>query len=146
MTQRSRLAAALALGVLLAALAAVSGPFLNAPALARWTIQTQDENPVRAALAIIAIRHLPMFLLAVAAGNIIFRVLRNTSPAVTAAAAAPWLLYVLVTGSMDAVAAGEEALSWVTYQPAYFIWPHFVALPVGLLAARRMVQQAEHIG
>lgn len=130
------------MGVLLAALAAFSGPWLNAPALARWTIQTQDDNPVRAALAIIAIRHLPMFLLAVAAGHIVFRVLRNTSLPVTAVTVLPWLLYVLVTGSMDSVAAGEEALSWVTYQPAYFIWPHFVAIPVGLLAARRMVQQA----
>lgn len=132
---------ALVLGALLASLAAWVGPLLDAPAIARWTVQTHEENHFRAAYALVAIRHLPVFLLAVAAGNGIFRVLRNPSPGLLTACALPWLLYVVVTGVVESVAVGDGPFSWVIYEPAYFIWPHFIAVPAGLYASSRMVKR-----
>jgi hypothetical protein len=114
---------------------------LDAPAIARWTIQSYEEENLRAAFALIGVRHLPMFLLAVAAGNAVFRLLKNTSPAMVALSIAPWLLYVVVTGTMESMAVGESPFSWMAYEPAYFIWPHFVAVPLGLYMASRMVHR-----
>jgi len=136
-----RAAAALLLGALVAALAALLGPLLDAPAIARWTIQSYEEENLRAAFALIGVRHLPMFLLAVAAGNAVFRLLKNTSPAMVAVSIVPWLLYVMVTGTMESMAVGESPFSWMAYEPAYFIWPHFVAVPLGLYMASRMVHR-----
>ena len=82
-----------------------------------------------------------MFLLAVAAGNGVFRLPKSTSPALVALSSVPWWLYVVVTGTMESVAVGESPFSWMSYEPAYFIWPHFVAIPVGLYAASRMVRR-----
>ena len=138
---RHRAIAALFLGAALAGLAAWLGPLLNPPAIARWTVQTFDEEYLRAAFALVAIRHLPMFLLSVAAGNLIFRMLKNTSPAMVAITALPWLIYVLTAGTLDSVAVGEAPWSWVVYEPAYFIWPHFIAVPAGLFAASSMVKR-----
>jgi hypothetical protein len=134
-------AAALFLGALVAALAALLGPLLDGPAIARWTVQSYEEENLRAAFALVGIRHLPMFLLAVAAGNAVFRLLKSTSPAMVAVSALPWLLYVVVTGTMESMAVGESPFSWMGYEPAYFIWPHFVAIPLGLYAASRMVRR-----
>jgi hypothetical protein len=136
-----RPAAALFLGALVAILAALLGPLLDGPAIARWSVQSYEDENLRAAFALIAIRHLPMFLLAVAAGNLVFRLLKNPSLALLALSAVPWLLYVVVTGTMDSMAVGESPFSWVSYEPAYFIWPHFVAIPLGLYAANRMVRR-----
>lgn len=140
-----RAAAALLLGALVAALAALLGPLLDAPAIARWTIQSYEEENLRAAFALIGVRHLPMFLLAVAAGNAVFRLLKNTSPAMVAVSIVPWLLYVLVTGTMESMAVGESPFSWMSYEPAYFIWPHFFAVPLGLYMASRMVHRRRAI-
>lgn len=136
---------ALALGSLLASLAAWCGPLLDPPAIARWTIQTHEENYFRAAYALIAIRHLPMFLLAVAAGRLIFLVLEKPSLRTVTAIALPWLLYVVVTGVQESVAIGEEPFEWLVYQPSYFVWPHFVAIPAGLYAASRLANQHQKI-
>lgn len=134
-------AAALFLGCLVAALAALLGPLLDAPAIARWTVQSYEEEGLRAAFALVGVRHLPMFLLAVAAGNAVFRLLKSTSIAMVATSVVPWLLYVVVTGTMESMAVGERPFSWVGYEPSYFIWPHFVAVPLGLYMASRMVRQ-----
>lgn len=136
-----RPAAALFLGALVAVLAALLGPLLDGPAIARWSVQSYEDENLRAAFALIGIRHLPMFLLAVAAGNAVFRLLTSTSSTLVAIAAVPWLLYVVVTGTLDSMAVGESPFSWVSYEPAYFIWPHFVAIPLGLYAASRMVRR-----
>lgn len=80
-----------------------------------------------------------MFLISVALGNGIFTLVKSTSWVTVATVAAPYILYVIGAGTMDSLAAGESALSWVTYEPAYFIWPHFIAVPAGLYAASRMV-------
>ena len=109
--------------------------------MARWSVQSYEDENLRAAFALIAIRHLPMFLLAVAAGNTAFRLLKNTSLALVAISSLPWLIYVVVTGTLDSMAVGESPFSWVSYEPAYFIWPHFVAIPLGLYAASRMVRR-----
>ena len=134
-------AAALFLGALVAALAALLGPLLDGPAVARWTVQSYEEENLRAAFALVGIRHLPMFLLAVAAGNAVFRLLKSTSPAMVAVSALPWLLYVVVTGTMESMAVDESPFSCMSYEPDYFIWPHFVAIPLGLYAASRMVRR-----
>ena len=134
-------AAALFLGALVAALAALLGPLLDAPAIARWTVQSYNDEGWRAAYALIGVRHLPMFLLAIAAGNAVFRLLKNTSPATVAFNIVPWLVYVVATGTVDSMAVGESPFSWVGYEPAYFIWPHFVAVPLGLYMASRMVRR-----
>ncbi|WP_092126751.1 hypothetical protein [Polaromonas sp. YR568] len=136
-----RPAAALFLGALVAVLAALLGPLLDAPAIARWTVQSYEEEGLRAAFALIGVRHLPMLLLAIAAGNVVFRLLKSTSFSMVAISAIPWLLYVVVTGTMESIAVGESPFSWVGYEPAYFIWPHFVAVPLGLYTASRMVRQ-----
>jgi hypothetical protein len=133
--------AALILGALLAGLAAWVGPLLDPPALARWTVQTHEENDFRAAYALMAIRHLPMFLLAVAAGRLIFQVVEKPSVHLVAISALPWLLYVVATGIRESLAIGEEPFEWMVYQPAYFIWPHFIAIPAGLYAASRMANR-----
>ena len=130
---------ALPLGILLAIVCALIGPLLDPPAIARWSVQSNDQDEMRAALGLIGIRHLPMFLLAVALGNVIFRLVKSTAPWAIAVTTAPYLAYVIGRGVLDSLAAGETAFSWVTYEPAYFIWPHFVAVPLGLFAAARMV-------
>jgi hypothetical protein len=134
-------AAALFLGCLVAALAALLGPLLDAPAIARWTVQSYEDEGLRAAFALVGVRHLPMFLLAVAAGNAVYRLLKSTSLAMVALSVVPWLVYVIATGTMESMAVGESAFSWVGYEPSYFIWPHFVAVPLGLYMSSRMVRR-----
>ncbi len=133
-------------GVLLAAVCAYVGPWLMVPAMDRWTIQTNDHDEIRALLAIIGIRHLPMFLVATAFGNWAFSVSGNISTKAVGMAMLPYLVYVLAAAVLDARDTGETAWSWISYEPAYFIWPHFVAVPVGLIAARFMVKRKMSIG
>jgi hypothetical protein len=132
--------ALLGLGALLAAACAYLGSLLTPIALARWTIQINDGDAFRAMLAMVGARHLPLFLLAVWVGNITFRLVRSTTPKAAAVAMLPYLVYVLVSAVSESLDAGEGAWSWVVYEPSYFIWPHFVAVPAGLFAARHMVQ------
>jgi hypothetical protein len=131
--------ACLLLGTALALVCAGMGALLTPPAIARWSVQINENEEIRAALAMLGVRHLPMFLIAVALGNGIFTLVKSTSWVPVATVAAPYILYVMGAGTMDSLAAGESALSWVTYEPAYFIWPHFIAVPAGLYAASRMV-------
>lgn len=131
----------LLMGAALALVCAVVGDWLTPPALARWTIQINDNDELRAALAMVGVRHLPIFLIAVAGGNLLFTVVKSTSVATVGLAAVPYLLYVVGTAVRDSLDAAESAFSWVTYEPGYFIWPHFIALPLGLLAAARMVKR-----
>jgi len=133
-----RLLLALALGAVLALACALAGPWLTPPALARWTLHSMEQDEARALLGLIGIRHLPVFLLAVAAGLVIFRLLHSTAAVTVAVTALPYLVYVVVQGTLDALAAGEPAFSWIGYEPAYFIWPHFVTVPLGLWAAARL--------
>jgi hypothetical protein len=42
---------------------------------------------------------------------------------------------------MESMAVGESPFSWMGYEPVYFIWPHFVAVPLGLYMASRMVRR-----
>jgi hypothetical protein len=135
----------LVLGTLLAAVCAYAGSLLTPLAMARWTIQFNEHEEVRATLALLGVRHLPMFLLAVALGNVIFRIIKSPSLWTLATVTGPYVLYVIGQGVLDSLAAGESAFSWVTYEPAYFIWPHFVAVPVGLYAAGRMVDRKRPI-
>jgi hypothetical protein len=137
---------AFVLGIALALICAGAGSLLTAPALARWTVQIMEEENFRAALALLGVRHLPLFLIAVALGNLIFTWVRSYSWTAVAAATAPYVAYVIGAGTMDSMAAGEPALSWVTYEPGYFIWPHFVAVPAGLYAASRMVARRTRAG
>jgi len=131
----------LLMGAALALVCAYAGDWLTPPALARWTIQINDGDDLRAALAMVGVRHLPIFLIAVACGNLLFTAVRRTSMATVGVAAMPYLLYVLGTAVQDSLDAAEPAFSWVAYEPGYFIWPHFIALPLGLLAAARMVKR-----
>jgi len=131
----------LLMGAALALVCAVVGDWLTPPALARWTIQINDGDNLRAALAMVGVRHLPIFLIAVAGGNLLFTAVKRTSMATVGVAAVPYLLYVLGTAVQDSLDAAEPAFSWVAYEPGYFIWPHFIALPLGLLAAARMVKR-----
>jgi hypothetical protein len=133
--------AGLILGTVLALVCAGVGALLTPPAIARWSVQINENEEIRAALAMLGVRHLPMFLIAVALGNLIFTLVKSTTWLAVAAVAAPYILYVIGAGTLDSLAAGETALSWVTYEPAYFIWPHFIAVPVGLYAASRMVER-----
>jgi len=131
----------LLMGAALALVCAVVGDWLTPPALARWTIQINDGDDLRAALAMVGVRHLPIFLIAVACGNLLFTAVKRTSMATVGVATVPYLLYVLGTAVQDSLDAAEPAFSWVAYEPGYFIWPHFIALPLGLLAAARMVKR-----
>jgi hypothetical protein len=130
----------LLLGSVLAGLCVVAGTLLTPPAIARWTIQTNEQEEWRAVLALIGVRHLPLFLLAVALGNAQFRLVGNSSVAAVGVSGLPYLVYVFVTGILESLAAGETAFSWLVYEPSYFIWPHFVAVPAGLMAAAHMVR------
>jgi len=127
------------LGTALALVCAGTGALLTPPAIARWSIQINENEEIRAALAMLGVRHLPVFLISVALGNWIFTLLKRASWVTVATVAAPYILYVIGAGTMDSLAAGESALSWMTYEPAYFIWPHYIAVPAGLYAASRMV-------
>jgi Sec-independent protein secretion pathway component TatC len=131
----------LVLGIVLAIICAYVGSLLTPPAIVRWTFQIQEEENLRAAFAMLGVRHLPMFLIAVALGNPIFTWLKRSSLVAVLVVAVPYIAYVIGAGIADSLAAGESAFSWVTYDPAYFIWPHFVAVPGGLLAASRMVDR-----
>ena len=131
----------LLMGAALALVCAYAGDWLTPPALARWTIQINDNDELRAALAMVGVRHLPIFLIAVACGNLVFTAVKSTSMATVALTALPYVLYVLSTAVSDSLDAAETAFSWVAYEPGYFIWPHFIALPLGLLAAARMVKR-----
>lgn len=131
----------LLLGSVLAVACAYIGAALTPPAIARWTIQSNDHEDLRAMLAMLGIRHLPLFLLSVLCGNVIFTLLKDTSRSMVALAVAPYIFYVVGTGILESLAAGESAWGWVTYQPSYFIWPHFVSVPAGLLAAASMVKR-----
>lgn len=131
--------ASLMLGAALALICASVGALLTPPAIARWSVQINQNDALRAALAMLGVRHLPMFLIAVALGNWIFTAVKSSALALVAAVATPYILYVIGAGTIDSLAAGETGLSWVTYEPAYFIWPHFMAVPAGLYAASRMV-------
>jgi hypothetical protein len=133
----------LLLGALLACLCAWAGAQLNPPALARWTIQSNAQEPLKALLAMVGIRHLPLFLLAVALGNLAFRILRSTATPTVVCVTAPYLLYVIATGMADSIDAAEDVLSWVSYDPWYFVWPHFIAVPAGLIAASRMAARSK---
>lgn len=133
---------ALALGAALALACALAGPWLTPPAIARWNVYTVEQDEARALLGLIGIRHLPIFLLAVAAGRLIFARLRSAAAVTVGVTALPYLVYVVVHGVLDALAAGEAAFSWVGYEPAYFIWPHFVTVPLGLWAAARMAARS----
>ena len=132
---------ALLAGSTLAIVCAYVGDWLTPPALARWTIQINDGDNLRAALAMVGVRHLPVFLIAVLIGNLVFTAIKTTSAGTVGLAAIPYLVYVVGTAIHDSLEAAEPAFSWVTYEPGYFIWPHFIALPLGLLAAARMVKQ-----
>ena len=131
----------LGLGLVLAAACAYLGSLLTPIALARWTIQINEQDEVRAVLAMVGIRHLPLFLLAVLFGNFAFTLVRRCTAKAAGVAMLPYLGYVLFSAVADSLEAGEGAWSWVAYEPAYFIWPHFLAVPAGLLAASRMVQR-----
>lgn len=131
--------ASLMLGAALALICAWTGALLTPPAVARWTVQINENEEFRAAFAMLGVRHLPMFLISVALGNWIFTLIKSSSLARVAIVAAPYILYVIAAGTSDSLAAGEPALSWLTYEPGYFIWPHFIAVPAGLFAASRMV-------
>ncbi len=131
----------LLMGAALALVCAYVGDWLTPPALARWTIQINDNDELRAALAMVGVRHLPIFLIAVALGNLMFTVVKSTSMATVGLAAIPHMLYVFGTAVHDSLDAAESAFSWVAYEPGYFIWPHFIALPLGLLAAGCMVKR-----
>lgn len=130
-----RLSAAFALGVVLALVLALLGPLLNPPALVRWDVQMMEQDELRAVLGLIGIRHLPIFLLALVLGHGIFRLLRSTRADTVIAVVLPYLLYLVAHGIYDSIASGESPFSWVSYEPAVFIWPHFVAAPLGLVAA-----------
>ena len=129
------------MGAVLALVCAYAGDWLTPPALTRWTIQINDNDELRAALAMVGVRHLPIFLIAVAIGNLMFTAVKSISALTVGLAAIPYLLYVIGTAVHDSLEAAEPAFSWVTYEPGYFIWPHFIALPLGLLAAARMVKR-----
>lgn len=129
----------LLLGTVLAVACAYIGALLTPIALVRWSFQASEGDALRAMLAMVGVRHLPLFLLAVAWGNLVFALAKSTTLTAVGAAAMPYLLYVLVTAIHESLGVGEPAWSWVTYEPAYFIWPHFVAVPGGLWAASRMV-------
>lgn len=129
------------LGSVLAVACAYVGAALTPPAIARWTIQINDQEELKAMFAMLGIRHLPLFLLCVLCGNVIFTLLKDTSRSVVTLAVAPYIFYVVGTGILESLAAGESAWSWVTYQPSYFIWPHFIFVPAGLLAAASMVKR-----
>lgn len=131
----------LLLGSVLAVACAYIGAALTPPAIARWTIQINDQQELRALFAMLGIRHLPLFLLSALGGNVIFTLLKDTSRSVVTLAVAPYIFYVVGTGILESLAAGESAWSWVTYQPSYFIWPHFIFVPAGLLAAANMVKR-----
>lgn len=133
----------LALGSLLAFLCIALGSLLTPPAVARWETQIRELEELRAFWAMIGIRHLPLFLLAIAAGRLIYSAVQDASWATAGLASMPYLLYVLAVAIIESLAAGETAFSWAVYQPSYFIWPHFVFVPAGLLVASRMVRQTK---
>jgi undecaprenyl pyrophosphate phosphatase UppP len=130
-----------ALGCVLAALCAFFGSLLNPPAIARWENQTRELDETRALLAMIGIRHLPIFLFCVMAGNAIFTMLKNTTWIAVLVVSTPYLIYAFVTAILESLEVGEPAFSWMGYEPSYFIWPHFVFVPAGLMASSRMVRQ-----
>jgi hypothetical protein len=136
---------ALFLGTLSALVCAYVGAWLTPPAIARWSAQMYEQDEIRAALAMLGVRHLPMFLLSVVIGNGIYTLVKSTSLQAIAVTAAPYILYVMGTGIAESLAAGEPAFSWLTYEPAYFIWPHFIAVPAGLYASSRMVKRRKRI-
>lgn len=136
-----RLTLALLLGTGVAWVCAYAGALLTPPALARWSVQVLEQEEIRAELAMLGIRHLPMFLISVALGNWIYTLVKSTSLPVIGATVAPYVLYVIGTGISESLAIGEHPFSWLTYEPAYFIWPHFIAVPAGLYAASRMVKR-----
>ena len=129
------------LGCGLAALCVVAGSVLTPPALARWDTQTHENDHFRAALAIIGIRHLPIFLLSIAIGNAVFTWQKDAKPQAVLALFAPYLVYLVGTAIAESLELGEPAFSWVGYEPRYFVWPHFVCVPAGLMASHRMVRQ-----
>ena len=131
----------LLLGSALALSCTMFGAFLTPLALARWNYQTQQHDELRALWAMIGIRHLPVFLFAIAAGKLIFACLKDPSAKLAAIAIAPYLIYLLATAIAESLGAGEPAFSWVGYEPWYFIWPHFVAAPAGLFCALSMVRR-----
>ncbi len=131
----ARRSAAFGLGVALALVLALVGPLLNPPAVLRWDVQILEQDELRAMLALIGIRHLPIFLLTVALGHGIFWLLRSTRADVVIAALLPYVLYLVAHAVYDSLSTGEPPFSWVSYEPAIFIWPHFIAAPLGLVAA-----------
>ena len=131
----------LLMGAVLSLVCAYAGDLLTPPALARWTIQINDNEDLRAAFAMVGVRHLPIFLIAIALGNLMFTAVKSTSISTVGLAALPYLIYVVGTAVHDSLDAAEPAFSWMAYEPGYFIWPHFIALPLGLLAAGRMVKR-----
>lgn len=132
-----------ALGCVLAVMCVFLGSLLNPLALARWEYQTRELDEMRAVLAMIGIRHLPIFLLCVVIGNGIFTVMKNTAWVTVLPVSTPYLVYAFLTAIQEFLAVGESAFGWIGYEPSYFIWPHFVFVPAGLLAANRMVYRRQ---
>jgi hypothetical protein len=134
---------ALLWGVGLALACALLGPLLTPPALARYTLHLMEDDRPRALLGLIGVRHLPVFLLAFAWGLAALAWLGRTSARTVLALALPYWVYAVVQGVMDSLQAGERAFEWVFYEPAYFIWPHFLTVPMGLAAAaHRLARRA----
>lgn len=130
-----------AIGCALAASCVFLGSLLTPPALARWETQTRELDETRASLAMIGIRHLPIFLFCVVIGNAIFTMIKSTAWIAVLMVSTPYLIYAFATAILESVKMGESAFSWLGYEPSYFIWPHFVFVPTGLIASRRMVRQ-----
>jgi len=131
------------LGCVLAWMCVFLGSILNPPALARWENQTHELDEMRAFLAMIGIRHLPIFLLCVVIGNGIFSMMKNTAWFTVVAVSMPYLIYAFLTAILESLEIGEPAFSWVGYEPSYFIWPHFFFVPAGLIASYRMAHRRE---
>jgi undecaprenyl pyrophosphate phosphatase UppP len=127
------------LGCILAAVCVYAGSLLNPPALARWETQSREQAEFRAFWAMIGVRHLPIFLLSLVFGLCVFRMVACSSIA-AGTLIAPYLLYAFAAAISESVESGESALSWIWYQPGYFIWPHFAFMPAGVIASYRMVQ------
>lgn len=108
-------------------------------AMERWEIQSRAQDEGRAFLALVGVRHLPMLLLVIAIGNWGFTASGVTSPKALGVVVLPDLLYVSSAAVADAHATTESLWDSLNYESAYFIWPHFVAVSAGLLAARSMV-------
>ena len=131
----------LLIGAALALVGAVVGDWLTPPALARWTIQIKDNDERVVGVGVGGVPAITVFLVGVVCVRLLFAVVKSTSLAHVALAALHDLLCVVGTAVCNSLGAEGSAFSWVAYEPGYFIWPHFIALPLGLLEAARMVKR-----